>query len=69
MGRKSEAILAELRAWGLSLPGAHGKSPWPEHDDLAVRDKTFAYLPAKDNLVLVPSRAYPDCRFERNVRG
>lgn len=20
---------------------------WPDHDDLAVRDKTFAYLPAK----------------------
>ena len=37
----------ELRAWGLTLPGAHGKSPWPEHDDLAVKDKTFAYLPAK----------------------
>jgi predicted DNA-binding protein (MmcQ/YjbR family) len=37
----------ELRAFGLSLPGAHRKSPWPEHDDLAVKDKTFAYLPAK----------------------
>ncbi|HEX6741856.1 MAG TPA: MmcQ/YjbR family DNA-binding protein [Sphingomicrobium sp.] len=39
-------IVDELRAWGLTLPGAHRKSPWPEHDDLAVRDKTFAYLPA-----------------------
>ena len=42
-----EAIVEELRAWGLTLPGAHRKSPWPEHDDLAVKDKTFAYLPAK----------------------
>lgn len=39
-------IVDELRAWGLTLPGAHRKSPWPEHDDLAVKDKTFAYLPA-----------------------
>jgi predicted DNA-binding protein (MmcQ/YjbR family) len=47
MGSKSDAVLDELRAWGLSLPGAHSKAPWPEHDDLAVKDKTFAYLPAK----------------------
>ena len=41
----SSDILAELRAWGLStFPGAHSKSPWPGHDDLAVKDKTFAYL-------------------------
>ena len=40
-------LLEELRAFGLALPGAHRKSPWPEHDDLAVRNKTFAYLPAK----------------------
>ena len=38
-------IVEELRAWGLTLPGAHRKAPWPEHDDLAVKDKTFAYLP------------------------
>jgi len=40
------SIIDELRAWGLTLPGVHRKSPWPEHDDLAVNDKTFAYLPA-----------------------
>ena len=40
-------LVEELRAFGLSLPGAHRKSPWPDHDDLAVNDKTFAYLPAK----------------------
>ena len=40
-------LVEELRSFGLSLPGAHRKSPWPDHDDLAVRDKTFAYLPAK----------------------
>ena len=45
MAGKGEKIVVELRAWGLSLPGAHGKSPWPDHDDLAVNDKTFAYLP------------------------
>lgn len=40
----TDPILKELRAWGLSLPGAHTKSPWPGHLDLAVNDKTFAYL-------------------------
>jgi predicted DNA-binding protein (MmcQ/YjbR family) len=36
--------LVELRAFGLAYPGAHTKSPWPGHLDLAVNDKTFAYL-------------------------
>ena len=45
MSRKTDAVLKELRAWGLShFPGAHTKSPWPGHGDLAVNDKTFAYL-------------------------
>lgn len=39
-------LVSALRAWGLGLPGAHAKSPWADHDDLAVNDKTFAYLPA-----------------------
>jgi predicted DNA-binding protein (MmcQ/YjbR family) len=47
MGGRAETVLRELRAWGLTLPGAHRKAPWPEHDDLAVNDKTFAYLPAE----------------------
>jgi len=42
---RSDAIVAELRAYGMTYPGAHSKSPWPGHDDLAVKDKTFAYLP------------------------
>ena len=45
MNEASDSILKELRAFGLSFPGAHSKSPWPDHDDLAVNDKTFAYLP------------------------
>ena len=40
-------LVEQLRAFGLTLPGAHRKSPWPDHDDLAVKDKTFAYLPGK----------------------
>ena len=47
MSSQTDALLEQLRAWGLTLPGAHSKAPWPEHDDLAVNDKTFAYLPAK----------------------
>jgi predicted DNA-binding protein (MmcQ/YjbR family) len=33
-----------LRKLGRGFPGAHLKSPWPTHKDLAVNDKTFAYL-------------------------
>jgi predicted DNA-binding protein (MmcQ/YjbR family) len=40
----SDKVLQELRAFGLAYPGAHLKSPWPGHKDLAVNDKTFAYL-------------------------
>ena len=41
---KADAILKELRAFGMKYPGVHFKSPWPGHMDLAVKDKTFAYL-------------------------
>lgn len=41
----TDAAIRELRTWGLAtFPGAHTKSPWPGHLDLAVNDKTFAYL-------------------------
>jgi predicted DNA-binding protein (MmcQ/YjbR family) len=40
----TDKVLQELRAFGLAYPGAHTKSPWPGHLDLAVNDKTFAYL-------------------------
>ena len=46
MTGRTNSLVAELRAFGLAFPGAHSKAPWPEHDDLAVNDKTFAYLPA-----------------------
>ena len=42
--RATDRVLKELRAFGLAYPGAHTKSPWPGHLDLAVNDKTFAYL-------------------------
>lgn len=47
MARKkslTDDVLVELRKFGLAYPGAHTKSPWPGHLDLAVKDKTFAYL-------------------------
>jgi predicted DNA-binding protein (MmcQ/YjbR family) len=40
----ANSALRELRAFGLTYPGAEPKSPWPGHDDLAVKGKTFAYL-------------------------
>ena len=40
-------MIKKLRERGLArYPGAHVKSPWPGHLDLAVKDKTFAYLSA-----------------------
>lgn len=39
--------IVHLRELGLRrYPGAHVKSPWPGHMDLAVNDRTFAYLSA-----------------------
>ena len=43
---EADRKLAELRAWGMTLPEAERRSPWPEHDDLVVKGKTFAFLPA-----------------------
>ncbi len=45
MSAKADAMVAALRAFGLTFPGAHSKAPWPGHDDLAVNDKIFAHLP------------------------
>jgi hypothetical protein len=42
--KSPDAVLVALRSSGLAYPGAHIKSPWPGHGDLAVNDKTFAYL-------------------------
>ena len=42
--RLNDEVVRTLRAFGLTFPGAHLKSPWPGHADLAVKDKTFAYL-------------------------
>jgi predicted DNA-binding protein (MmcQ/YjbR family) len=40
----TDVTLKALRTFGLAYPKAHTKSPWPGHLDLAVNDKTFAYL-------------------------
>ena len=42
--RTSDLILRTLRDFALTHPGAHEKSPWPGHRDVAVKNKTFAYL-------------------------
>jgi predicted DNA-binding protein (MmcQ/YjbR family) len=41
---KVDAAVRALRAFGLAYPGAHLKSPWPDHCDLAVNDKTFTFM-------------------------
>jgi len=42
--KATDAIVKALRTYGLGYPGAHTKSPWPGHLDVAVKDKTFGYL-------------------------
>jgi predicted DNA-binding protein (MmcQ/YjbR family) len=42
--KSHDSVRRRLKAFGLAYPEAHSKSPWPGHDDLAVRGKTFAYL-------------------------
>ena len=44
MANRPATVLAQLKRFGLSLPGTTPKSPWPGHDDVAVHNKTFAYL-------------------------
>jgi predicted DNA-binding protein (MmcQ/YjbR family) len=44
--KSHDTVRRKLKEFGLAYPGAHSKSPWPGHDDLAVRNKTFAYLNA-----------------------
>jgi predicted DNA-binding protein (MmcQ/YjbR family) len=44
--KSHDAVRRKLKEFGLAYPEAHSKSPWPGHDDLAVRNKTFAYLNA-----------------------
>ena len=41
----AEDLAEELRRFGLTYPDAHLRSHWPDHLDLAVHNKTFAYLP------------------------
>ena len=53
MPTPAEAALAELKRFGLSLPGTEPKSPWPGHDDVAVNHKTFAYLSTQDGHLAV----------------
>jgi co-chaperonin GroES (HSP10)/predicted DNA-binding protein (MmcQ/YjbR family) len=47
MTKREDKAIAELREFGLTYPEAHIKAPWPNHADLAVKDKTFAYLPVE----------------------
>lgn len=39
-----DKVRKALRSLGLSFPEAVTSSPWPEHLDLVVRGKTFAFL-------------------------
>jgi len=58
VGDRARQAMDALRGWGLTLPGAHSKSPWEGHDDLAVNDKTFAYLSTGEEFRLGVKLAY-----------
>ncbi len=47
MGAKGDAVLRALKAHFLAYPGAQLRSPWPEHDALAIGDKIFVFLPTE----------------------
>ncbi|HSX54160.1 MAG TPA: MmcQ/YjbR family DNA-binding protein [Sphingomonas sp.] len=55
---KGRETIEALREWGLAFPGAHIKAPWPEHADLAVNDKTFAYLSTGDTFQMSAKLRY-----------
>jgi hypothetical protein len=66
MARKklpSDATLRQLREFGLAYPGAHTKSPWPGHLDLAVNDKTFAYLSLEGEPLSISCKLPRSCLF------
>ena len=53
--KSHDAVRRKLKKFGLAYPEAHSKSPWPDHDDLAVRNKTFAYLSAAGEPLASPA--------------
>jgi hypothetical protein len=61
--KRRDAALHELRRFGLRYPGAHTKSPWPGHLDLAVNDKTFAYLSLEGEPLSI------SCKLPRSSAG
>ncbi len=63
-------LVAHLRELGLKkYPGAHTKSPWPGHLDLAVDDKTFAYLSAPGDPASVSLKLPLSCSIALMVEG
>ena len=54
-------IVLELRRFGLSYPETHLKSPWPNHMDLAVKDKTFAYLSIEGEPLAISCKLPSSC--------
>ena len=57
--RPASRWLQQLKQFGLSLPDTQPKAPWPGHDDVAVHDKTFAYLSVEDDGTLGVSVKLP----------
>ena len=63
-------LVEHLRALGLQrYPGAHLKSPWPGHSDLAVNDKTFAYLSAPGDPPHVSMKLPLSCSIALSLPG
>jgi hypothetical protein len=56
-----DAALLELREFGLAYPGAHPKSPWPGHQDVAVKDKIFVFLSVDDATLRVTCKLPHSC--------
>ena len=45
-----DQVIADLHSFGMAFPEAQIRSPWPGHQDLVVRDKTFTFLSVWDDV-------------------
>ncbi len=51
------SALKTLKTCGLSLlPGIQPKSPWPGHDDVAVNNKSFAFMNVEGGVLMMSAK-------------
>ena len=67
---KADELIGHLRARGLAMyPETTLKSPWPGHLDLAVADKTYAYLSCEGDPFSVGFKLPESSGFALSIAG